>query len=104
MSESEIQLIKEHLEHLTKSVTELQADMKRVIFCLLGDMEKNDGCGLLASHKERGKEFEQFKDRVNKLDEKVCTLENVKREAMSWIAGAIAVVGIGVYLVEKFLK
>lgn len=92
MSDNEIQSIKEQLDGINKSMLGMDENINRILFCLMGDLKINGGCGLLAEHHERGKRFDSALDKIDKLETHVDDLrEQVKR--WRWLAiGACAVI------------
>ena len=95
MSENDI---RQELVQIKESVAGLQADLKRVVFCLTGDFDKNNGCGLLAEHHERGKDFARVQAYVSTHSARIGSLEDSRKWTVAYAAGMFAMIA-AVYFV-----
>ena len=100
MSENEIIHIREELADIKTSVDSQQKDLKRILFCLLGDFDKNGGCGLLAEHHERGKEFSKAQEDIEDHGKRIGLLEGWRSLLLAYAAAVSMLVVVAYFLLD----
>jgi hypothetical protein len=80
----------------------LSEKVDKILACLMGDIGQ-EKCGLLEQHRQRGKEFEEMKGKMDDHEKRIADLENYKRDTIAWAAGAAFVVVVGWELARAFV-
>ncbi len=104
MSDPENQHLKTELAEIKTSVAALQADVRRVVRCLLGDFENQDASGLLASHAAQAKELAAVRQAAEDHARRLAALEDARKWAIAYAAGMAAVIAVAYFVLEHHVN
>jgi hypothetical protein len=104
MNDSESTRIREELAEIKTSVAGLQTDLRRVVFCLLGDLDKPEGGGLLASHAAHAKELSAAQQITADHARRLAALEDSRKWVIAYMAGMMAVLAAAYFLLEHHVN